>query len=152
MDSSKTTRLERSRVGTQGTVLAEPSLPAILANTADMQQSCPGPCTSVHLPAEYHCGALSVPSQATLSRIQLFVTLGTVACQSPLSMGFSRQEYWSGLPHSASGDLPDPGIKPLYPMAPALQLNSLPLASPGKHSNLQGTGIRRWGLWEVCRS
>ena len=79
-------------------------------------------------------------------------SLWTVAYQSPPSMGFSRQEYWSGLPHPPSGDLPDPGIKPSYPVAPALQLNSLPLASPGKHSNLQGTGIRRWGLWEVCRS
>ena len=46
----------------------------------------------------------------------------TVACQAPLSMGFSRQEYWSGLPFPSLGDLPDPGIKPA---SPALQADSL---------------------------
>ena len=48
------------------------------------------------------------------------VTLWTVAHQSPLSMGFSRQEYWSGLPCLPPGDLPDPGIKPTSLMAHAL--------------------------------
>ena len=47
-----------------------------------------------------------------LSHVQLFVTPWTVAHQAPLSMGFSRQEYWSGLPHPAPGDLPNPGIEP----------------------------------------
>ena len=47
-----------------------------------------------------------------LSRVQLFVTPWTVAYQAPLSMGFSRQEYWSGLPFPSPGDLPDPGIEP----------------------------------------
>ena len=51
-----------------------------------------------------------VPS--CLSRVQLFATLWTVACQAPLSMGFSRQEYWSGLALPYPGDLPDPRIKP----------------------------------------
>ena len=46
------------------------------------------------------------------SRVRLSVTLWTVACQAPLSMGFSRQEYWSGLPFPFPGDLPDPGIEP----------------------------------------
>ena len=46
----------------------------------------------------------------------------TVACQAPLSMGFSRQEYWSGLPFPSPGDLPDPGIEP---KSPALEANSL---------------------------
>ena len=45
------------------------------------------------------------------SCIQLFVTLCTGDCQSPLSMGFSRQEYWSQLPCPTQGDLPDPGIE-----------------------------------------
>ena len=45
------------------------------------------------------------------SHVQLIVTLWTVACQSPLSMGFSRKEYWSGLPCSPPGDLPYLGIK-----------------------------------------
>ena len=48
-----------------------------------------------------------------LSRVQLFATLWNVALQAPLSMGFSRQEYWSGLPCPLLGDLPSPGIKPV---------------------------------------
>ena len=51
-----------------------------------------------------------------LSCIRLFATLGTVASQAPLSMGFSRQEYWSGLPCPPSGDLTDPGIEPAFLM------------------------------------
>ena len=53
----------------------------------------------------------------------------TVAHQAPMSMGFSKQEYWSGLPFPPPGDLPDPGIKPAVP---ALQADSLLLESPGK--------------------
>ena len=48
----------------------------------------------------------------SFSRARLFATPWTVAHQAPLSMGFSRQEYWSGLPFPSPGDLPDPGIKP----------------------------------------
>ena len=44
-----------------------------------------------------------------------FATPRTVACQAPLSMGFSRQEYWSGLPFPSPGDLPDPGMEPAFP-------------------------------------
>ena len=58
-----------------------------------------------------------------LSHVQLFVTLWTIGHQAPLSMGFSRQEYWSGLPFPPPGDLPNPGIEP---GSPALQLDSLP--------------------------
>ena len=43
--------------------------------------------------------------------VQIFVTLWTVVCQAPLPMGFSRQEYWSGLPCPSPGNLPDPGIE-----------------------------------------
>ena len=50
----------------------------------------------------------------------LFVILGTVAHQAPLSMGFSKQEYWSGLPCPPPGDLPDPGIEPMSLTSPAL--------------------------------
>ena len=53
----------------------------------------------------------------------------TAACQAPPSMGFSRQEYWSGLPFPSPGDLPEPGIKP---RSPALQADSLPSEPPGK--------------------
>ena len=55
----------------------------------------------------------------------------TVAHQPPLSMGFSRQEYWSGLPCCPPGDLPDSGIKPVSPASPALQADSLPLSLQG---------------------
>ena len=55
-----------------------------------------------------------------LSHVRLFVTPWTVVCQALLSMGFSRQEYWSGLPCPALGDLPNPGIKPLSLTSPAL--------------------------------
>ena len=54
--------------------------------------------------------------------------------QAPLSMGFSSQEYWNRLPCPPSRDLPDPGIKPTSPVAPALQADSLPLSRPGKPS------------------
>ena len=55
-----------------------------------------------------------------LSCVQLFVIPWTVACQAPLSMGFSRQEYWSELPFPPPGDLPDPGIRPTSLISPAL--------------------------------
>ena len=51
----------------------------------------------------------------SLNRVRLFVTLWTVAYQAPPSMGFSSQEYWSGLPFPFSGDLPNPGIEPRSP-------------------------------------
>ena len=62
------------------------------------------------------------------SCVQFFVTLWTVALQARLSMEFSRQEYWAGLPCPLSGDLPDPGIKPASPTALALQAYSLLLS------------------------
>ena len=58
-----------------------------------------------------------------LSHVQLFCD--PITGQAPLSMGFSRQEYWSGLPFPSPGDLPDPGIKPTSPVAPALQADTL---------------------------
>ena len=51
----------------------------------------------------------------SLSHARLFATPWTVACQAPLSMGFSRQSYWRGLPFPSPGDLPDPGIEPASP-------------------------------------
>ena len=67
----------------------------------------------------------------SLSHVRLFATPWTVACQVPLSMGFSRQEDWSKLPFPSPGDLTDPGIKPGYP---ALQADSLPTELQG-HPN-----------------
>ena len=56
----------------------------------------------------------------SLSHVSLFATTRTVAHQAPLSMGFSRQKYWSGLPFPFAGDLPNPGIQPMSPASPAL--------------------------------
>ena len=61
-----------------------------------------------------------------------FATPCTVARQAPLSMGFPREEYWSGLPFPSPGDLPNPGIKP---KSPVLQADSLPLSHLGSASN-----------------
>ena len=64
----------------------------------------------------------------------ILMTPWTVACQTPLSMGFPRQEYWSGLPFPSPGNLPNPEIKP---GCPALQVNSLPeFAHQGSPSNI----------------
>ena len=64
--------------------------------------------------------------------VQLFVILWTVACQAPLSMGFSRQEYWSGLLCPPPGDLPIPGIELTSLKSPALagKLFPAPLGKP----------------------
>ena len=62
-----------------------------------------------------------------LSRVRLFATPWTVAYQTSPSRGFSRQEYWSGLPFSSPGDLPDPGIEP---RSPALQADALTSEPP----------------------
>ena len=64
-----------------------------------------------------------------------FVTPWTVARQAPLSKGFSREEYWSGLPFPSSRDLPDPGIKP---RSLALQADSLPAEPPREGSVFRG--------------
>ena len=104
----------------------------------------------------------------SLSRVQLYVTPWTVAYQAPLSMGFSRQECWSGLPFPSPGDLPDPGIEP---RSPTLQVDALPSEPPGKPvnshpinsfksgdkfiildmkgQNVEDTGPEKGGLWEV---
>ena len=65
----------------------------------------------------------------SLSRVRVFATLWTVAYQAHPSMGFSRQEYWSGVPLPSPGDLPDPGIEP---GSPTLQADTLPSEPPGK--------------------
>ena len=66
--------------------------------------------------------------------VQLCPTLWlwSVACQAPISMGFPRQEYWSGLPFPSAGDLPDSGIKPVSRVSPALQADALPAEPSGK--------------------
>ena len=66
----------------------------------------------------------------SLSRVQFFATPWTVAYQASPSMGFSRQEYWSGLPFPSPGDLPDPGIEP---RSPALETDTLTSEPPKKY-------------------
>ena len=70
----------------------------------------------------------------SLSCVWLFVTPWTVAHQSPLSVGFYRQEYWSGLPCPPPRDLPNPKMEP---ESPTWQADSLPSESPGKPSYLE---------------
>ena len=70
----------------------------------------------------------------SLSRVQLFATPWTVAHRAPLSMGFSRQEYWSGLSCPPPGDLPDPGIEP---RSPALQVGRPALNQGGPMTPLE---------------
>ena len=74
----------------------------------------------------------------SLSRVRLFATPWTVAYQDLPSMGFSRQEYWSGLPFPSPGDLPDPGIEP---GSPTLQADALPSEPPRKSEE---------GLNKIC--
>ena len=93
---------------------------------------------------------MGVCTLSCFSYVWLFVTPWTVACQAPLSMGCSRQEYWSGLPFSSTpGDLPDPGTEPVSLASPALQVDSLPdvpLGKPGK--NKQEAKLAFWLLNE----
>ena len=64
----------------------------------------------------------------SLSHVRIFATPGSVACQAPLSMGFPRQEYWSGLPFPPQGDLLSPRIEPA---SPVLAMGSLSLSHQG---------------------
>ena len=89
----------------------------------------------------------SIIVSVSCSLAKLFVTLWTIACQAPLSMGLPSQEYWSRLPFPPPGDLPDAGIEP---RSPALQADSLPPKPPGKPGNaglcfrLQTRAYRMW--------
>ena len=65
----------------------------------------------------------------SLSRVQLFATPWTITYEASPSMGFSRQEYWSGLPFPSPGDLPNPGIEP---GSPTLEADTLTSEPPGK--------------------
>ena len=78
------------------------------------------------------CLKLSNSLLSHFSHILLFATLWIVARQAPLSTGFSRQEYCSGLSCLYPGDLPKPGIKPTPPVSPVLQADSLPIKLPGQ--------------------
>ena len=95
------------------------------------------------------CGEKVTPYQLhvcvflfSLSLIQLFVTPWSAAHQAPPSMGFSRQEYWSGWPFPSPGDLPNPGIEPRSPTLQADILTSEPLGKPYTMLHLSLTEMR----------
>ena len=71
------------------------------------------------------------------SHVWLFATLWTIAFQASLSLGFSRQKYWSGLPCCPPGALPDPGMEPTSLMSPVLAGRFFALLPPGKPTNKQ---------------
>ena len=87
---------------------------------------------------------ISLVCACVLSCVWLFATPWSITCQAFLSKEFSRQEYWSGLPFSTSGDLPDPGIEPVSLAVPALAVRFVTTEPPGKH------GIRYTGLNPLC--
>ena len=87
-------------------------------------------CSTPGLPIPHHLSEFAQVKVKLLSCSWLFATPWTVAYQAPPSIGFSRQEYWSGLPFPSPGDLPNPGIKP---GSPALQTDALPSEPSGKH-------------------
>ena len=82
-----------------------------------------------------------------------FETPWTVVHQAPLSMGFSRQEYWSGLPFSPPGDLPDPGIEPASSAFPALAGGFFTTVRPGKPVIVLNAAelsiLIGWAVWDV---
>ena len=89
-------------------------------------------------PKERQCQRMFNGVYARLfSHVWIFVTPWTVASQAPLSVGFSRQEYWTGLPFSTPGDLPDSGIKPTSLASPAWQADALQLAQTRKPEKAQ---------------
>ena len=93
------------------------------------------------------------------SRVELFAVLWTVARQATLSMGFSRQEYWSGLPCLSPGDRPDPGMEPasfssptgagkFFTTSATWQWHPTPVLLPGKsHGRRSLVGCSPWGRW-----
>ena len=88
----------------------------------------------------------SLSNAKSFQFVQLYVILWTVAHQVPLSMGFSRQEYWNGLPCPSPGNHPDPGIKPMSHISPALI---------GRSFTIGGTWeapVDDWWLWWFSRS
>ena len=86
---------------------------------------------SFHTSAQFGSSNLPEWMNLVLSCVWLFATPWIVACQAPLSMEFSRQEYWSGLPFPSPGDLLNSGIET---GSPALQADSLPIEPPGHQS------------------
>ena len=92
-------------------------------------RACVCVCVRAHTRAPGNCLGLFCGCVESVTQLCQTVTQWTVAHQAPLSMGFSRQGYWSGWPCPFPGDLPNLGIEPV---APTLQVDSLPSEPPGK--------------------
>ena len=107
----------------------------------------------VELESEFCCGSAHLTLgnflifHGTLSHficVWIFVTLRTVIYQAPLSMGFSRQEYWSGLPCPPPGDLPNPGIKPVSLTSPALAGRFFTTSATWEAPNFYESYLSQW--------
>ena len=85
-----------------------------------------------------------------VAQLGLLETLWTVAHQAPLSLWLSRQEYWSGLPFPPPGDLPNPGIKPVSPVSPALQAVSLLTRNKNSRTSLAVQWLWPWASIAVA--
>ena len=100
--------------------------------------------------------SLGLPTLRVLShfsRVQLSATLWTVACQAPLSLGFAKSEYWSGLPYPSSGDLPNPGIESTSPVYPVLAGGFFTSEPMGKATNFsQYQSISQYGNQHVSHT
>ena len=97
-----------------------------------------------------HLNVLGSLGVCVLNHVRLFATPWTRARQAPLSMGFSRQEYWSGLAFSALGDLPNLGIEPASLVSPALTGGSFTTGIPGGYIQRDMVGcdnIKVWWFW-----
>ena len=99
---------------------------------------CVHACVHVHTCAHAH----------VFSRVQFYAISWTVAHWALLPMEFSRQEYWCGLLFPSPGDLPNPEIEPKFPVSPAFQADSLPLAQPGK---LNRCDLNFWDAYTTSR-
>ena len=92
-----------------------------------------------------------------LSHVRLFVTPWTVAPQAPLSMGFPRQEYWSGWPFPPPGELPNPGVEPTSPVSPVLAGRFFTTEPPGKPyvllssllNNMFNIALHNWWIFST---
>ena len=97
---------------------------------------------TVHGVARVRYDLATKPPPSCFCCVRFCATLWIVAHQAPLSMRFSRQEYWSGLPCSPPGDLPDPGIEPVSLMSPTLA---------GEFFTTWATWEVQWGIWLVTK-
>ena len=77
-------------------------------------------CSNTDGPRDHHTKWSKLGILSCFSHVRLFATLWTIAHHAPLFMGFSKQEYWSGLPFPTAGDLPDPGVGPVSLTFPVL--------------------------------